>query len=123
MKNIPTAALLAGFLVSPLAAEPEIDARPPDSKAERQKNNAAKLAGLVGFVRSSCPEAQANDERLKAVVIRLGIDPADLERGDLALRAKAYAEIYAKDVPANCARAIESFGETGTTMPGLIGKR
>ncbi|HEX8417977.1 MAG TPA: hypothetical protein VF641_10280 [Methylobacterium sp.] len=122
MKHFLIAALLAASLTTPVGAEPEIDARPPDSKAERQKNNAAKLAGLVGFVRSSCPEARADDERLKAVVLRLGVDPADLEQGDLALRAKAYAEIYAKDVPANCARAIENFGETGTTMRGLIGK-
>ena len=123
MKPSLIAALLAGFLATPVGAEPEIDVRPPDSKAERQKNNAAKLAGLVSFVRSSCPEVQVDDARLKTVVLRLGIDPADLEQGDLALRAKAYAEIYAKDIPANCARALENFGETGTAIPGLIGKK
>ena len=123
MKHTLTAALLAAFLATPLRAESVIDARPPDSRAERQKNNAAKLAGLVGFVRSSCPEAQADDERLKTIVLRLGIDPADLEQGDLALRVRAYADIYAKDVPANCGRAVENFGETGNTIPGLIRRK
>lgn len=122
MKHILAAALLLASS-APLSAQPEIDARPPDTKAERQKNNAAKLAGLVRFVKESCPEAQPDEARLKAVVTRLGIDPSDLEQGDLLLRVRAYAEIYAKDVPLNCAKAVENFGDSGTVIPGLVGRK
>lgn len=122
MKHTLAAALLLASL-TPLAAQPEIDARPPDTKAERQKNNAAKLAGLVRFVKESCPEMQPDEARLKGVVTRLGVDPSDLEQGDLLLRVRAYAEIYGKDVLANCAKAAENFGEAGTVIPGLVGRK
>lgn len=123
MTHVFAFALLLAGLAAPVAAQPGPDEPPPDSKAERQKNNAAKLAGLVNFVKSSCPDARADDEKLKTVVQRLGIDPADLDQGDLFVRAKAYTEVYEKDVPGNCARAHQNFGETGTTIPGLIGRK
>lgn len=113
--------LAAIFLANPATAQPAPS--PEESKLERQKNNAAKLAGLAGFVDQSCPDAKADRDRLRSVVTRLGIDPAELDEGDLLMRTKTYVEIYQKDVAANCARAVQNFGETGTTIPGLIGKR
>lgn len=118
---IPTIALL--LALSGAAFAQPAGELPPEARAERQKNNAAKLAGLAGFVDLSCPEMKPDRERLKAVVTRLGIDPADLDEGDLLMRTKTYIEIYQKDVPTNCARAAENFGEAGKTLPGLIGRR
>ena len=110
-------------LVAPATAQPATEPTPEEAKLERQKNNAAKLAGLAGFVDQSCPDSKADRDRLKSVVTRLGIDPAELDDGDLLMRTKTYVEIYQKDVAANCARAVQNFGESGTTIPSLIGKR
>ncbi|WP_375408979.1 hypothetical protein [uncultured Methylobacterium sp.] len=110
-------------LAAPAMAQPAPEPTPEEAKIERQKNNAAKLAGLAGFVDQSCPDSKADRDRLRSVVTRLGIDPAALGEGDLLMRTKTYVEIYQKDVVANCARAVQSFGESGTTIPGLIGKR
>ena len=110
-------------LAAPAMAQPTPEPTPEEAKIERQKNNAAKLAGLAGFVDQSCPDSKADRDRLRSVVTRLGIDPAALDEGDLLMRTKTYVEIYQKDVAANCARAVQSFGESGTTIPGLIGKR
>lgn len=110
---------LAVPAMAQLAPEPP----PEEVKRERQKNNAAKLAGLAGFVDQSCPDSKADRDRLRSVVTRLGIDPAELDEGDLLMRTKTYIEIYQKDVAANCARAVQNFGKTGTTIPGLIGRR
>ena len=63
MKQILLASLLFGSLTLPLAAQPAPDApAPPDTKEERQKNTAAKLA--------------------RAVAVRLGVLP----RGETELR-------------------------------------
>lgn len=110
-------------LAAPALAQPAPEPSPEEAKRERQKNNAAKLAGLAGFVDQSCPDSKADRDRLRSVVTRLGIDPAELDQGDLFVRTKTYVEIYQKDVAANCARAVQNFGESGTTIPGLIGKR
>lgn len=128
MKQAPAALLvlanlLLANLVLPLAAQPAPDAPPPpDTREERQRNSAAKLAGLLRFVAASCPELKPNTPMFRTVVTRLGVDPDDLAGGELVLRVKAYAEIYERDVPGNCAKATANFGEAGTTMPGLIGK-
>lgn len=126
-----TALVMAGLLVHPVFAQeeapPEKPPGPPptaaEAKAERQRNSAAKLAGLLAFVETHCRDLKPNTERLTSVVAGLGIAPDDLAQGDLNLRSRAYTEIYAKDIPANCARAIENFGEAGRTIPGLILKR
>ncbi|MGU3361917.1 hypothetical protein ACLBWX_16425 [Methylobacterium sp. M6A4_1b] len=126
-----SALLLGGLLAHSARAQeeqpPEKPPGPPPSaaeaRAERQKNSAAKLAGLLAFVETSCPDLKPNTERLNAVVSGLGVAPDDLAQGDLKLRSQAYTEIYGKDVPANCARAAENFGEAGRTIPGLIAKR
>lgn len=124
MKQIVLASLLLGTLAGPLVAQPGPDAPPPpDTKEERQKNNAAKLAGLLQFVSASCPESKPNYETFKTVVRSLGLEPDDLAGGELILRVKAYADVYGKDVPANCAKAVANFGETGTTIPGLVVKK
>ncbi len=136
MKQILLGSLVLASLTAPLAAQPvpeatppvsaappAEDARPADSQAERQKNNAAKLAGLLQFVSENCPESRPNYDTFKTVVRGLGIEPDALAGGELILRVKAYADVYAKDVPANCARAVANFGEAGTTVPGLVLKR
>ncbi|WP_027174373.1 hypothetical protein [Methylobacterium sp. 10] len=121
MKQILIASLLLGSLTLPLTAQPAPDAAPPpDTKEERQKNNAAKLAGLLQFVSESCPESKPNYETFKTVVRGLGIEPDALAGGELILRVKAYADVYGKDVPANCAKAVANFGDSGTIIPGLV---
>lgn len=102
---------------------PAPENRPPETKADRQRNSAAKLAGLLSFVQNACPELKPDYERFKTVVGRLGVALDDLSQGDLLLRSRAYTEIYTKDTAASCTRAAENFGETGTTIPGLIVKR
>ncbi|KAB1076238.1 hypothetical protein [Methylobacterium planeticum] len=119
------AAVLATALMVPLMARPAHaqtgpDAPAADPRVERQRNGAAKLAGLVAFVDVFCPEAKGDPQRLRGAVSRLGVDPGELAQGELHLRAKAYTEIYQKDVPANCKRAVETFGEGGSAVPGLI---
>ncbi|GJE45250.1 hypothetical protein [Methylobacterium soli] len=123
MKRILLAAALTAVLVASSVAQPGPEGPAPDPKTERQRNGAAKLAGLVAFVDASCPEMRGDPERLSVAVTRLGVDPVDLRQGELYLRAKAYTEIYQKDVPANCKRAVETFGEAGTAIPGLIVKK
>ncbi|GJD29957.1 hypothetical protein PMNALOAF_1199 [Methylobacterium adhaesivum] len=95
----------------------------PETKAERQRNSAAKLAGLLYFVQNACPDLQPDYTRFKDVVAGLGVSLDDLSAGDLLLRSRTYTEVYTKDTPANCARADTNFGPTGTTIPGLVVKR
>ncbi|MDR7036795.1 hypothetical protein J2X36_001537 [Methylobacterium sp. BE186] len=111
---------LLGLLAGPLAAQEAPSEPGPPSKADRQRNNAAKLAGLAAFVDASCPGLKADPDKLEMAVTRLGIDPTELTQGDLHLRAKAYTEIYQKDAEASCQRAVETFGESGRAIPGLI---
>lgn len=105
----------------PAAAGPESPA--PDPKVERQRNTAAKLAGLLLFVQNACPDLQPDYNRFKEVVAGLGVPLDDLSTGDLLLRSRAYTETYTKDTPANCSRADANFGPAGTTIPGLVVKR
>ncbi|TXM91397.1 hypothetical protein FV234_05115 [Methylobacterium sp. WL8] len=95
------------------------DAPPMDKK----RVMAARLTGLVGFTNSSCPDLQGDPVLLKGAVERLGIDPKDLEQGELAMVARSFSETYQKDVPANCRRAIETFGPSSRIVPNLIVKR
>lgn len=111
----------APVLVPPAAATPESPA--PDAKVERQRNTAAKLAGLLYFVQNACPDLQPEYNRFKEVVAGLGVTLADLSTGDLLLRSRTYTETYTKDTPANCSRADANFGPAGTTIPGLVVKR
>jgi len=132
IQPILAAVTLVGLMLGPVQAQgpapgpamPEgaAPAAPP-TQAERQKNNAAKIAGLVGFVRVHCPDLRPNDERFRSVVAGLGVRFEALEEGDLRLRALSYMEAYAKDIPASCARAEENFGKDGRTLPDLIAKR
>ncbi|MGU3540303.1 hypothetical protein [Methylobacterium sp. A54F] len=107
----------------PAQAQTAVPADPAKPEIEPKRNNAAKLAGLVGFVNTACPELAADTARFKVAVERLGLDPAELEQGDLHLRALAYLESYRKDVPANCARALETFGPESRIVPGLVTRR
>lgn len=130
-----TASLLA-CLATPLTAQggsspetpaqgsPAQDGPAPDaSPMDKRKTLAAKLAGLVGFANVACPDVQGDPALLKAAVERMGIDPADLDRGEIALLARSYLETYRKDVPENCRRAIETFGPSSPLVPNLIVKR
>lgn len=130
MRSTLTAMTLAAILAGPVRAQeppppppPEGLPAGPESKADRQKNNAAKLAGLVGFVRIHCADLRSDDTRFRSVLASLGVQVEDLEAGDLHLRSLAYTDIYARDIPANCERAVTNFGESGRTIPGLIAKR
>ncbi|AWN42191.1 hypothetical protein [Methylobacterium durans] len=118
-RGIITIALFS-LLGSPLAAQEAPSEPGPPSQAERQRNNAAKLAGLVAFVDASCADLKSDPEKFQMAVTRLGVDPDELTRGDLQLRAKAYTEIYQKDTEASCSRAAETFGASGKAIPGLI---
>lgn len=124
--------ILAGLLAclaTPLTAQ---EARPPGAApdampearpVDKKKALAAKLAGLVGFANTSCPDVQGDPALLKVAVERLGIDPQDLDQGELALMARSYLETYKKDVPENCKRAIDTFGASSRIVPNLIVKR
>ena len=130
IRQIATAVILGGFLLGPACAQDTPPEGPPpggptgpETKAERQKNNAAKLAGLLAFVKTHCADLRPNDDRFRGVVTGLGVSYDDLQSGDLDLRTRAYAEIYAKDIAANCTRAAENFGPGGRTIPDLVAKR
>lgn len=92
----------------------------PETPAERGRNNAAKLAGLVEFVARSCPEMQPDYDRFARAVAAMGVDPEDLRQGELKVRAAGYTQIYGKDAAESCTRAAAMFGETGKVIPGMI---
>jgi len=121
MVTTPTFAQTAPDAPPPDAATPEN--KPPETKAERQRNSAAKLSGLLYFVQNACPDLQPDYARFKNVVANLGVTLEDLSAGDLLLRSRTYTEVYTKDTVANCARADTNFGPNGTTIPGLVVKR
>ncbi len=50
----------------------------------------------------------------------MGVDPAEIDRDALMLQARAYLAAYEKDVPANCGKAVELFGEKGRIIPGIF---
>lgn len=99
-----------------LAAASQAGAATP----EAQRNNAAKIAGLVGFVNVSCPDLRSDQERFKAVLAGFGVTSEELDQGELMVRARSYVEAYRKDVPASCKRAVELFGRNGSVVPDLI---
>ncbi|CAO4177061.1 hypothetical protein [Methylorubrum populi] len=104
------------------AAQPTPDGaeKAPQTPEDRQKASAAKLAGLVRFVGESCKEVQPDYERFKAVVAAMGVDLDAISKGELLMRSMSYTEAYRKDVEASCRKAVELFGEKGTTIPGLV---
>jgi hypothetical protein len=109
------------------AAPNQAPAAPPAEGAgpqlDRNQALAAKLAGLVGFVNVSCPELRGEPELLHAAVRRLGIEPEALNTGALHFAAASYLESYRKDVPANCQRALDTFGPTSSLVPNLVVRR
>lgn len=129
MRDPMILAALFACLASPLAAqESSPPGAPPDSMPDappmdKKRVMAARLAGLVGFANTSCPDIQGDPALLKSAVERLGIDLQDLEQGELAAISRSYVETYRKDVPANCQRAIETFGPSSRIVPNLIVRR
>ncbi len=118
-------ALLAGTAI--LSVQAQEQATPP---AEAQgpplaKNEvlAARLAGLVGFVDAACPELRGAPEQLQAALRRLGVEPGALDSGTLRAVAAAYQDSYRKDPEANCRRAFDSFGPSGSLVPNLVARR
>ncbi|MGU3469092.1 hypothetical protein ACLBXO_30035 [Methylobacterium sp. C33D] len=99
--------------------QPPMQAQDP-AAADPRRNQAAKLAGLAGFVNLECPGLRSDPARLKQTVEALGVDPASLETGDLHLTATRYIAAYQKDVAANCRKAEATFGPQGSIIPGLI---
>ena len=101
--------------VTPRAEEmPEIPA---------PKRNAAKLAGLVGFVNLHCDKLRTNQDRFKGAIQAMGVDPAELDRDVLMLQARSYLAAYQKDISGSCARAQDLFGQSGTIIPGVFSPR
>ncbi|WCS23909.1 hypothetical protein LOK46_22575 [Methylobacterium sp. NMS14P] len=100
-------------------AQPPAQAQDP-AAADPRRNQAAKLAGLAGFVNLECPGLRSDPARLKQTVEALGVDAASLETGDLHLTATRYIAAYQKDVAANCRKAEATFGPQGSIVPGLI---
>lgn len=84
------------------------------------KRNAAKIAGLVGFVNVHCASLRTDDARFKSTVQALGVDPAELDRDALLLAAQSYLAAYQKDISGSCQRADELFGPAGKVVPGLF---
>lgn len=144
MKQTLIAAGLTLGLVVPLAAQtatdtpppaPPAEASPPPAKAEpapeaqqpsvvdRQRNGAAKLAGLVRFVDGSCPDLKPDYEVFKKVIAAMNVDIKDLENGPLMATSLGYSRAYDSTKEESCRRAVEMFGENGKAIPGVIGKR
>ena len=92
----------------------EKTAQPP------QTLNAAKLAGLAGFVNVSCDTLRTDGERFKGAIRAMGVDPEELDRGALMLQARSYLVAYQKDVPGSCTRADALFGQSGRIIPGIF---
>lgn len=110
-------ALLCGLAASQaLAQAPE----QPASTLDTKQKNAAKIAGLVGFVNVSCDTLRTDPERFQTVIGGMGVAVADLDKGELMLTARSYVDAYRKDIPANCKRAAEMFGPEGKVVPGLV---
>jgi len=108
--------LTAAILLSGTASGRAEEA--PDLPAP--KRNAAKLAGLVGFVNLHCDTLRPDQDRFKGAVQAMGVDPAELDRDVLLLQARSYLAAYEKDVPGSCQRAEELFGQTGRIIPRLF---
>ncbi|GEO99735.1 hypothetical protein [Methylobacterium haplocladii] len=134
MKHALTAACLAAALAvaqaGPVAAEtpstPEAAPAPEakgDPRVERQRNGAAKVAGMIRFVAVECPDAQPDYDRFRKVIAAMGVDIKDLEQGPLMVESLGYSEAYKKDTAGSCKRAFEHFGESGTTIPGLVARK
>lgn len=106
------------------AAPEKSDGPPVDPQVERQRNSAAKLAGMINFVTYFCPEAKPNYPRFKQVIAAMGVDLKELEQGgSLVVKSMSYTEAYRKETEESCKRAFQLFGETGTTVPGLIARK
>ncbi|WP_244507480.1 hypothetical protein [Methylobacterium phyllostachyos] len=84
------------------------------------KRNAAKLAGLVGFVNINCDKLRTDQDRFKSVIRSMGVDPDELDRDALLLQAQSYLAAYQKDVPGSCQKADELFGRSGRIIPGVF---
>ncbi|MBB3901198.1 hypothetical protein [Methylobacterium brachythecii] len=91
-----------------------------DPRVERQRKGAAKLAGMIRFVDVECPDAKPDYDRFKKVIASMGVDLKDLEQGPLMIESLGYSEAYKKNTAESCKRAFEHFGESGTTVPGLL---
>lgn len=87
------------------------------------KRNAAKLAGLVGFVNLHCDKLRTNQDHFKGAIQAMGVDPAELDRDILMLRARSYLAAYQKDISGSCKRAQDLFGQSGTIIPGVFSPR
>ena len=129
MRNtILLAALLAGLATPLVAQEAASPGAPPDSTPDappmdKKRVMAARLSGLVGFANTSCPDLRGDPTLLQGAIERLGVDPKDLDQGELAMVARSYTETYRKDVPENCKRAIDTFGPSSRIVPNLIVRR
>jgi hypothetical protein len=108
-----TIALSALMATSNIHAEEATDLAPP-------RRNAAKIAGLVGFVNVHCAKLRTDNDKFKRTVHALGVDPAELDRDALLLEARSYLTAYQKDVPGSCQRADDLFGPSGRVIPGLF---
>jgi hypothetical protein len=85
-----------------------------------EKRNAAKLAGLVGFVNLHCSALKSDAERFKGAIRSMGVDPAQIDRDAPMLQARASLAAYEKDVPASCGKPVELFGQKGRIIPGIF---
>ena len=115
----PEPAQSAPAVSPPAAAAPE----QADPVVERQRKSAAKLAGMIRFVAVSCPEAEPDYERFKAAIAAMKVDIKELEDGPLLGESLGYSRAYDKDKDESCKRVFAFFGENGTTIPGLVGRK
>lgn len=122
-----TACLLAAAVIAlgAATAQAQVGQRPdapvqeaPDIPAP--KRNAAKLAGLVGFVNLHCDTLRTDQDRFTRAIQSMGVDPAELDRDILLLQARSYLAAYQKDVPGSCRKAEALFGRDGRIIPGLF---
>jgi hypothetical protein len=109
--------------IAALAACPALAAGPEGSAgavAGDRRIQAAKLAGLVGFVNMACPDLRSDPARFKAAIEAMGVRLEELEEGELLLRARSYVEAYRGQAPEGCKKAVELFGQDGKVLPDII---
>ncbi|MBZ4180043.1 hypothetical protein, partial [Escherichia fergusonii] len=76
--------LVAAFALT-LTGTPSRAQEPPQLPPSQR--DAARLAGLAGFVNLSCDRPRTDQDRFKGAIQAMGVDPKDMDGGALMLQA------------------------------------
>lgn len=122
--RLKTAMALAIACAATLSAAPPVRAddlaKGVPSQAALRTKMALKLAGLMTFVASSCPDIKADYARFKTAITALGVTYEDLSKTEVKNVYLAYAMRYKDEAKENCARALVNFGPGGKAVPDIF---